>query len=93
MNKQTARNAGTAGPLQSIRIQAGLSQTELSQKARVPQALLSAYERGRLRPSQPMATLIAEKLGVPVETAFPYFASLRKERMGRFRQPAPEVKS
>jgi transcriptional regulator with XRE-family HTH domain len=44
------RDRTAAGLLKQARQRAGVSQSELARRARIPQSVLSAYERGRRQP-------------------------------------------
>lgn len=70
--------------MKRARLAASISQGELSFRTRVQQPHLSAYESGRMRPSQAMADHIAAAIGRPVLEVFPNFHQLRIERSGRF---------
>ena len=56
--------------VRETRTQKGLNQAELARQADVYYSLLSRIELGQ-RPSLPVATRIADVLGVTVESLFP----------------------
>lgn len=57
--------------LREIRVAMGLNQRELSEAAHTPQAIVSALERGVLKPWPKVAQRLSEALGVPTERLFP----------------------
>ena len=62
----------TAQPpaLASLRLAAGMTQTEMSARAGLHRVQLAKYEAGDQAPSVYAAMAMAKVLGVPVETAF-----------------------
>lgn len=49
----------------------GLNQRELSELSHTPQSLVSAIERGALKPWPKVAERLSSVLGVPIERLFP----------------------
>lgn len=57
--------------VRQLRGEKGLNQRQLSEASHTCQALLSAIERGTLKPWPKVAERLSEALGVPVEDIFP----------------------
>ena len=57
--------------LRESRLIKGWNQRELAEAAHTPQALVSAIERGRLKPWPRVARRLSDVLEVPVEELFP----------------------
>lgn len=57
--------------VRQIRVEKGLNQRELAEASHTPQSLISAIERGTLKPWPKVARRISEVLGTPVEDIFP----------------------
>ena len=57
--------------LREIRLKQGLTQRELAEKSHTPQSLISAIERGDLKPWSAVAHRIARVLGISVSDIFP----------------------
>ncbi|MAH48844.1 transcriptional regulator [Candidatus Pacearchaeota archaeon] len=57
--------------LREVRLAKGLNQRELAEASHTPQALISAIERGVLKPWPKVAYRISGALEVPIEKLFP----------------------
>jgi transcriptional regulator with XRE-family HTH domain len=57
--------------LREIRLGKNLNQRELSEASHTPQAIVSALERGVLKPWPKVAKRLSQALAVPAETLFP----------------------
>jgi transcriptional regulator with XRE-family HTH domain len=57
--------------LKEIRLAAGLNQRQLSEASHTPQALISAIERGVLKPWPKVAARLSKALNTRVESLFP----------------------
>ena len=57
--------------VRKVREGKGLNQRELSELSHTPQALVSAIERGVLKPWPKVAERLSDALGIPVENLFP----------------------
>jgi transcriptional regulator with XRE-family HTH domain len=57
--------------LRDVRLAKGLNQRELSEASHTPQAIVSALERGVLKPWPKVADRLSKALGVPAEQLFP----------------------
>ncbi|MBT4512823.1 MAG: helix-turn-helix transcriptional regulator [Chloroflexi bacterium] len=69
--------------LREIRLQKGLNQRQLSEKAHTPQSIVSALERDVHRPWPNVANRISDALGVSIEEIFP-------EDVERLRRDGPK---
>jgi transcriptional regulator with XRE-family HTH domain len=57
--------------LREVRVAKGLNQREASEASHTPQAIVSALERGVLKPWPKVAERLSKALGVPAEQLFP----------------------
>lgn len=57
--------------LREVRLGKNLNQRELAEASHTPQAIVSALERGVLKPWPKVAERLSQALGVPAETLFP----------------------
>jgi len=57
--------------LRDVRVAKGLNQREVSEASHTPQAIVSALERGVLKPWPKVAQRLSKALGVPAEQLFP----------------------
>jgi len=57
--------------LRDVRVAKGLNQREVSEASHTPQAIVSALERGVLKPWPKVAERLSKALGVPAEQLFP----------------------
>ena len=57
--------------LRDVRVAKGLNQREISEASHTPQAIVSALERGVLKPWPKVAERLSKALGVPAEQLFP----------------------
>ena len=57
--------------LREFRLEKGLNQRELSEKAHTPQSIVSALERGVLIPWPNVAKRLSNALSVPINELFP----------------------
>ena len=57
--------------LRDARVAKGLNQREVSEASHTPQAIVSALERGVLKPWPKVAQRLSKALGVPAEQLFP----------------------
>ena len=57
--------------LREVRIVKGLNQRELSEASHTPQSIVSALERGTLKPWSKVAQRLSKALGFPVNELFP----------------------
>lgn len=63
-----AKSSSELGPrVRQARVQAGLTQAELAERADMADATLSRIERNRLVPSVALTKRLADALGVPVD--------------------------
>lgn len=65
-------------PMRQARIEQGLTQRELGQKAGIPYASIKGYERGRNRPPLRRLDKIARALGVDMEFTVPQRPSIHE---------------
>lgn len=57
--------------LRDVRVAKGFNQREVSEASHTPQAIVSALERGVLKPWPKVAQRLSKALGVPAEQLFP----------------------
>ena len=60
-----------ANKLRTVRLELGLNQRELSEKFHTSQSIVSALERGVLKPWPKVSERLSKALGVTVEQLFP----------------------